>query len=76
MGRGFSLINADKTENSQSERWNHSWRKPQQKERESRWKVAEFAKIEDFVKIRHSGENRSPENLLLLKNSGFRLLLE
>jgi hypothetical protein len=32
--------------------------------------------IDEFVKSRHSGENRSPDGPQLLENTGFRLLPE
>jgi hypothetical protein len=33
-------------------------------------------KFDEFVKSRHSGENRSPDGPQLLENTGFRLLPE
>jgi hypothetical protein len=32
--------------------------------------------LDEFVKSRHSGENRSPDGSQLLENTGFRLLPE
>jgi hypothetical protein len=32
--------------------------------------------FDEFVKSRHSGENRSPDGSQLLENTGFRLLPE
>jgi hypothetical protein len=34
------------------------------------------SRIDEFVKSRHSGENRSPDGPQLLENTGFRLLPE
>jgi hypothetical protein len=36
----------------------------------------EYFNFDEFVKSRHSGENRSPDGPQLLENTGFRLLPE
>jgi hypothetical protein len=44
----------------------------------ARLKIENYQSLncDEFVKSRHSGENRSPDGSQLLENTGFRLLPE